>query len=1222
MPIQSGDIKLLESDTMDDTPQGGGATTGNAIVDGASNNIFEDVSTLDRTYGAVHMRKLFASIQTQTQDKYFGAHVIITKLPKDEKIGVNLFNTGDWFDRRPDAKGRVESYLAKGATYAGFLWATQWKDSKVVTIFQGATSPKPGVGDVLYLTNAAGTELQYVRISRFDSATQTFTDETGDYTRTILTLTISQPLLYDFVGSEISRFDDLDPDATIKTTVVANAAKYYSARPLALLAANTDLSIKVDTVYSQVIPNSQSETALVDQTPNDTNAGMEISSQGATSFTTGSLFTAGFSLYLGRGCYPGTLSIPVSGGTIVDAAGQIKIDGSGTSIGTINYSSGLIVFGSSSPNYSGTKTVSFAMATPPLLFSDSASIAVTPANRGYVWTENITPSPMPGSVRVSFMALGNWYELVDNSAGALVALEAGIGSGTINYATGSVTMTFAALPDAQSEIIVTWSQSSSHFNRSNFAVSPVTYHHTLQDTGIARGTFVMTWNDGAARTATADNSGNITGDATGKLKHALGEVEFTPNVLPLGGQTFTMDYQSGDPIEQVFGYPSRDVNGDLAIDLLTADLLPNTVEVEWNTFVELIDWKDDFEVTTTSITQRSRRFVQGTRRDPIEFRYDDGAGNMVDATGTLVEKLAGGNATINYATGVLVWKPDLLVSLPDPQYDDVAIGSSTMSTTATDAQWTTTTATTTTTFRQMLTEIIYKKTMSAYPSDTTGYVKIRYRQADSPGAISETFSPAGIDIDLTEQFAEDITRGSIAFTLGGLKYYDEQGQLYHSIDPATGAGIFAGTIDYTTGRCSISSWAPAGSSNVTLQSLLTSIGIEPIDSVTFRAAIAPVKVGQMEVRANAIDGTAISATADSTGLINTPEMQGFCVYETGVVYVRFGGMVVAAGNEAEDWYDPSAVTGDGYIFKQNHVRADSVQYNAVGQTFLPLDSDILGLDPVRLPQDGRIPIYADGDVVVVLHDQTTTGTYTNSTQTDLGRGRITKLSVRDSAGAEILATRYTADLDAGLIDWVDLSGVSQPLAIVDRIEDMAVLTDVQITGTLTLSQPLTHDFPADDTLVSNAVIYGDLFAHTTIPFDQQTWTGEWSDVLIGSDVAAQFNNSQYPIEVDNASNIEERWQVIFTNTTTVNVIGENVGQILTGVPISGDITPINPNTGQAYFTIPTAGWGGGWSAGNLLRFNTVAANVPLWVIQSVGQGLATDPDLGFCIEVRGDIDTP
>jgi hypothetical protein len=259
--------------------------------------------------------------------------------------------------------------------------------------------------------------------------------------------------------------------------------------------------------------------------------------------------------------------------------------------------------------------------------------------------------------------------------------------------------------------------------------------------------------------------------------------------------------------------------------------------------------------------------------------------------------------------------------------------------------------------------------------------------------------------------------------------------------------------------------------------------------------------------------------------------------------------------------------------------------------------------------------------VVVLNDQTTTGTFTSLGTTDLGRVRLAKAIVRDYGGNPLDVAKYSINLDTGIITWGDLSGVSQPLTIVDRIEDMAVLTDVQITGQLALSQPLSHDFPLNGTLVANAVIWGTLYARTSIPFDQQTWTNVWSDTLIGSSVSAQYNNTSYPIQVDNLSAIQERWVIVFTSSTVFNVTGEHVGQIVTGGNTSTDTAPINPNTGLPYFTIPYQGWGSGWSSGNVLRFNTYAANAPAWVIQAIGQGEATDDDYTFCLEVRGDIDT-
>jgi len=514
-------------------------------------------------------------------------------------------------------------------------------------------------------------------------------------------------------------------------------------------------------------------------------------------------------------------------------------------------------------------------------------------------------------------------------------------------------------------------------------------------------------------------------------------------------------------------------------------------------------------------------------------------------------------------------------------------------------------------------------TGTATYNNGAGRIKVKYRVSDAPTAKQEVYTSDKIILDLTQGYGETIVSGSVRFNLGNKAYIDRLGSLYHSINSSTGAGTFAGTIDYSSGRCEITDWTPGTSNSLVVESLLTTFQSSPVSQMVFRIPNAPIKSQSLQIRVVPVEGGGeLTAVSAADGTITDTDIGGYIDYESGLVELNFGGKIVAAGNETEWWYDAAAVDGEGNIFKPRMVFADTMLYNATAQSFLPLDESILGLNPVRLPQDGRIPVYADGDVVVVLHDQITGGTFTNGTQTDLGRVRLSKVTVKDAAGNNIDSAKYSVDLDTGIIEWIDLSGVSQPISITDRIEDMSVLTDVQITGKLTLSQPLTHDFPQDETLVSNAVIFGDKFAHTTIPFDQQTWTNEWSDAVIGSTVIANYNNSQFPIAVDNASCIQERWAIIFDSSNTVDVIGENVGQILSGVSIASDIAPVNPNTGQAYFTIPLDGWGSGWSSGNVVRFNTNAANAPSWIIQSVGQGEETDSDYNFCVEVRGDIDTP
>ena len=86
-------------------------------------------------------------------------------------------------------------------------------------------------------------------------------------------------------------------------------------------------------------------------------------------------------------------------------------------------------------------------------------------------------------------------------------------------------------------------------------------------------------------------------------------------------------------------------------------------------------------------------------------------------------------------------------------------------------------------------------------------------------------------------------------------------------------------------------------------------------------------------------------------------------------------------------------------------------------------------------------------------------------------------------------------------------------------------------------------------------------------------------------------------------------------------MGEHVGVIAQGTT-AVDLAPINPATGVPYFKLRAAGWGSGWGAGNVLRFNTVGALFPVWVVRTIQQGQETITDDIFTLLSRGDFDTP
>jgi hypothetical protein len=125
--------------------------------------------------------------------------------------------------------------------------------------------------------------------------------------------------------------------------------------------------------------------------------------------------------------------------------------------------------------------------------------------------------------------------------------------------------------------------------------------------------------------------------------------------------------------------------------------------------------------------------------------------------------------------------------------------------------------------------------------------------------------------------------------------------------------------------------------------------------------------------------------------------------------------------------------------------------------------------------------------------------------------------------------------------------------------------------------------------------------------------------MSGSAAPATFNDAVYPIAVSNKGAATERWAIVFVSNTAYNIVGENVGVIGTGNTATNS-APLNPATGEPYFTLPSAGWGLGWSVGNVLRFNTVAAAFPVWVVRTILQGPETVPNDTFTLLVRGDVD--
>lgn len=191
MTILAGDIKLLASQRMTDNDDGGGRATGNVIVSGAHNTIFDDVSDVDLAYGRVNLRQVFPAIHTDDTDKYYGANVIVLTPPASDDVSITLFDQGEPFCFRNSAREFIEQYLVKGPRWSGYLYDTQLKGQRAIRFFQRSEIRLPDVGETLVLVGDEGKPTQfeqYVRVTKVSSEVKTFETQTSNGTFTRLEL--------------------------------------------------------------------------------------------------------------------------------------------------------------------------------------------------------------------------------------------------------------------------------------------------------------------------------------------------------------------------------------------------------------------------------------------------------------------------------------------------------------------------------------------------------------------------------------------------------------------------------------------------------------------------------------------------------------------------------------------------------------------------------------------------------------------------------------------------------------------------------------------------------------------------------------------------------------------------------------------------------------------------------------------------------------------------
>lgn len=1166
MPILTEDIKLLKSAVMADVPEGGGAMTGIAVIDGQSNNLFPDTSAVDRALGRVAARKLFGVAHSDDTDTLMGAHAIVTDAPDDELVHCTLMQTTGWSDQRRVAQDRIEKYLVKGPRLVFRLWDTHYTGSLILKLICMVDGVPPAGGDAIVLVNPTGEE-QYVRILRVKTANQQVAVVEGGGTillqAIVATCEIGNPLEYDVLGPPALRVG-LDETLYAQTysTNVSGGAKFFGIKPLAAPGAIGDFSVMAQGgIYTPVVPAATVESPIIDLYPLLSRSGLVATAQATLAMAGAALVGPGTVLTLPTPITPGSLQLDFSGAPFTDAGGELK-QGALT-VGRVNYQTGSVTFAPDAPDYGYPYySLTYLPATAAQMASHSASFLITGANQGRAYVDVFEPPPAASSFTLSYMAQGRWYDLSDNGAGKLGGTDSSYGTGMLDSTTGSMAVTLGAVPDIGSLLIASWGNKAGAV-----AIQPSRLPARLgARLALPPGTtapITLTWKrTGFDYSAVSDATGQLSGDATGTVSG--GVVIFEPMVFPEGLVKITgsvYDTQVNTVVTPVVNQNAYTYQADASALPIGRGTLAGKLTV----------------TTPPNAIYPASVLDVFDRNGNIYARYhgnkEDGIANRGG------EILVGG---IDYATGSITllsvapifmwfdwdaapvggWVMETYKSrkLVQTQFTIAPFGALVI-----PGYSTGTTTTTNTTYETISTEKVVSNVQTA-----TGWTAAIYT--------------AGVSLRMSH----------MAFMLGDEIYSVVAGVLRRGWDIATATPLAASAGTLTSdGVLTVTSLPASFANGITWSNAVQDEAAKLVTSGVFRTASSPLKTGVMQLQS----GVRV-ATANESGDLSGDGFTGTVDFQRGTV----------------KW----AIT--------DPIPAASLSYNAVFLQYLPLDKALLGIDTVRLPLDGRVPIYRTGDLVVVHNTLTTQlpNPAVKGTPYALGRTRIASVRVKDAAGALVPSSLYVSVLTPGTLALnlaADLSAYTQPFTVEHRIEDLLLCAQVDISGQVKFTRALTHNFPAGSSFVSSALPFGDLFARPYNYVEQETWSGEWSNALIGAAPLSGYNEGQFPITVTNRGAISERWAMIFTSSTAYRIVGEAVGIIGTGTT-GADCKPINPATLVPYFTLPEGGWGAGWSVGNVLRFNTAACGSPFWVIRTVMQGPASLDSDQFSLAFRGDVDRP
>lgn len=444
------------------------------------------------------------------------------------------------------------------------------------------------------------------------------------------------------------------------------------------------------------------------------------------------------------------------------------------------------------------------------------------------------------------------------------------------------------------------------------------------------------------------------------------------------------------------------------------------------------------------------------------------------------------------------------------------------------------------------------------------------------------------------------TVGVFAFKAQNREYYAADGNIYYEFNDEQ-----VGVHNLTDGLITLNATLFVSRFTDALyftQIFTDTIGAElGVTDVAFKTSATKLTTSSFQLRYSTINGS-FNASSDGDGVVSGTDIDALksrVDTKTGMAEIFFTSPVI---------------------------EMDKLKYDAVAETNLPLDPELLGLNPVRLPADGKVPIYHAGRYLVIMNEVEDDIVLPVADATiTLPRTNQAYVEVVDVNGQRLAYDQYVADKTTGVVTFanplllIDRQGdaLTAPYRVIDRIEDMALCTSADLSGVINLSSALTRDYPAATSKIASALVWGNVGSRLFNLYSQTAFI-DWESQLHGVNTAAQFDIINNPITFNNKDSFSGHFAIEFITNDTIRVREETLGIIESDLPITADIAPINPATGLPYFTIPYQGFGAGWLTGNVIYFEMESGSTNFWLIRTVQSGTLTlDEDI-IDVEIRGD----